>query len=85
MNIQPGSHNASFIFVRHIRACGFCTIGARRFLLERGLSNEEIQDFYQNGMAIERFKQRFGDDVQAQQVIKKALNDGQEESANRWL
>ncbi|WP_445344759.1 hypothetical protein [Acinetobacter bohemicus] len=76
MEIQNSSQNAGFIFVRHIRACGMCSIKARRFFLDRGWSNTEIQDFFDNGMLIERFEQLFGHDAMAQQVIEKAKQDG---------
>lgn len=85
MKEKNSSHNASFIFAHHIRACGFCAQGARRFLLERGLTNEEIQAFYKTGMCIEIAKKRFGSDALAQQVIQKALEDGKEKSANGRL
>lgn len=82
MDTQDSLQNTGFIFVRHIRAAGFCTIGSRRFLLDQGMSNTEIQDFFNNGMSIERFEQLFGHDAMACQVIERALQDGQQESTN---
>ena len=76
MDQVNSSQNAGFIFVRHIRAAGFCTVGSRRFLLNQGMSNAEIQDFFNNGMSIELFEQRFGHDAMAQQVIMRAKEDG---------
>mgnify|MGYP003603676390 CR=1 FL=1 len=77
MEDQNSSQNAGFIFVRHIRACGMCSIKARRFFLDRGWSNAEVQDFFNNGMAIEKFERLFGHDAMAQQVIQRAKQDGQ--------
>jgi len=76
MEIQDSSQNAGFIFVRHIRACGMCSIKARRFFLDHGWSNTEIQDFFENGMLIERFEKLFGHDAMVQQVITRAKEDG---------
>ncbi|MHA3061173.1 hypothetical protein ACX1NY_11190 [Acinetobacter sp. ANC 4631] len=77
--------NAGFIFVRHVRACGMCTLGARRFLLANGMTSDEVRDFYQNGMTIEKFEQMFGHDALCREVINKAKEDGQEEKANGWV
>lgn len=85
MDQVNSSQNAGFIFVRHIRAAGFCTVGSRRFLLNQGMSNAEIQDFFNNGMSIELFEQRFGHDAMAQQVIERAKKDGKQESTDSWL
>ncbi|ENU80001.1 hypothetical protein F975_01753 [Acinetobacter sp. ANC 3789] len=85
MDIPNSSHNAGFIFVRHIRAAGFCTIGSRRFLLDQGMSNAEIQDFFNHGMSTERFEQLFGQDAMARQVIERAKQDGQQESTDDRL
>ena len=85
MDIPNSSHNAGFIFVHHIRAAGFCTIGSRRFLLNQGMSNAEIQEFFSNGMPIERFEQLFGQDAMARQVIERAKQDGQQESTDDRL
>lgn len=82
MDTENSSLNAGFIFVRHIRACGMCTIKARRFLLNQGLSNNEIQDFFSNGMSIQRFEALFGHDAMARQVIERAQQDGQQEKAD---
>lgn len=76
METQNSSQNAGFIFVHHIRACGMCTIKARRFFLNQGLTNAEIQDFFDNGMPIARFEELFGHDAMAQQVIMRAKEDG---------
>lgn len=76
MESQNSQHKAGFIFVHHIRACSMCTIKARRFFLDQGLTNAEIQDFFDNGMAIERFEELFGHDAMAQQVIMRAKEDG---------
>ena len=53
-----------------------CTIKARRFFLNHGLTNAEIQDFFDNGMPIARFEELFGYDAMAQQVIMRAKEDG---------
>ena len=82
MDTQDSPQNAGFIFMHHVRACGMCAIKSRRFLLNQGLSNTEIQDFFNNGMSIERFEQLFGHDAMACQVIERALQDGQQESTN---
>lgn len=82
---QDSPQNAGFIFVRHIRAAGFCIVGSRRFLLDHGMSNAEIQDFFSNGMRIERFEQLFGHDAMARQVIERAQEDGQQEKADGWI
>lgn len=76
MHNQPSSPNAGFIFVRHIRACGMCTIKARRYLLDRDWSNDKIQDFFKNGMPITEFESHFGDDAMVQQIIERAKQDG---------
>jgi hypothetical protein len=76
MESQNSPHKAGFIFVHHIRACGMCTIKARRYLLDKGWSNQQIQDFFKNGMAIEEFEQNFGRDAMVQQVIMRAKEDG---------
>ena len=76
MGIQDSSQNAGFIFVRHIRACGMCTIKSRRFLLDRGWSNQQVQDFFKNGMPIDEFEKFFGRDAMARQVIERAKQDG---------
>ena len=76
MESQNSPHKAGFIFVRHIRACGMCTIKARRFFLNQGLTNTEIKDFFDNGMPIARFEELFGHDAMAQQVIERAKEDG---------
>lgn len=76
MNNQTSSQNASFIFVRHIRACGMCTIKARRYLLDKGWSNQRIQDFFKNGMPITEFESHFGSDAMVQQIIERAKKDG---------
>lgn len=76
MESQNSPHNAGFIFVRHIRACGMCTAGAKRFFLNQGLLSSEIQSFYKNGMTIMRFEELFGHDAMAQQVIMRAKEDG---------
>lgn len=76
MNMTNSSQNAGFIFVRDIRACGMCTIKARRFFLNQGLTNTDIQDFFDNGMPIARFEKLFGHDAMAQQVIKRVKDDG---------
>lgn len=82
MDTEDSSQNAGFIFVRHIRAAGFCTVGSRRFLLDQGMSNAEIQDFFSNGMSIQRFEELFGHDAMARQVIERAQQDGQQEKAD---
>ena len=76
MESQNSPHKAGFIFVHHIRACSMCTIKARRFFLNQGLTNIEIKDFFDNGMAIEQFEELFGHDAMAQQVIMRAKEDG---------
>lgn len=76
MESQNSPHKAGFIFVHHIRACGMCTLGAKRFFIEQGLSSAEVQEFYQNGMSITRFEQLFGHDALARQVIERAKRDG---------
>lgn len=76
MEDQNSSQNAGFIFVRHIRACGMCTIKARRYLLDKGWTNQQIQEFFQNGMLIEEFEQHFGRDAMVKQIIEKAKQDG---------
>lgn len=76
MESQNSPHKAGFIFVQHIRACGMCTIKARRFFLDRGLTNAEIKDFFDNGMPVARFEKLFGHDAMAQQVIMRAKEDG---------
>lgn len=76
MDNQNSSQNAGFIFVRHIRACGMCTIKARRYLVDKGWTNQQIQDFFKNGMPIEQFEQHFGRDAMVQQIIDKAKEDG---------
>lgn len=76
MESQDSSQNAGFIFVRHIRACGMCAIKSRRYLLDRGWSNDQIQDFFSNGMLISEFEGLFGHDAMVQQIIKKAKEDG---------
>jgi len=76
MESQNSPHKAGFIFVHHIRACDMCTIKARRFFLNHGLTNAEIRDFFDRGMAIERFEELFGHDAMAQQVIMRAKEDG---------
>ncbi|WP_151832794.1 hypothetical protein [Acinetobacter ursingii] len=76
MESQNSPHKAGFIFVHHIRACSMCTIKARRFFLNQGLTNTEIQDFFDNGMPIARFEELFGHDAMAQQVIMRAKEDG---------
>lgn len=82
MDTQTSPQTAGFIFVHHIRACGMCTIKARRFLLDQGMSNVEIQNFFNNGMSIAEFEQRFGHDAMARQVIERAQYDGQQESTD---
>lgn len=76
MEPQNSSQNAGFIFVRHIRASGMCTIKARRYLLDKGWTNQQIQDFFKNGMLVEEFEQNFGRDAMVQQIIKRAKEDG---------
>lgn len=76
MESQNSPHKAGFIFVRHIRACGMCTIKSRRFLLDQGWTNTQIQEFFTNGMPIDEFERQFGHDVMAQQVIMRAKEDG---------
>lgn len=76
METQNSPRKAGFIFVHHIRACSMCTIKARRFFLNQGLSNLEIKDFFDNGMPIARFEELFGRDAMAQQVIMRAKEDG---------
>jgi len=76
METQNSSQKAGFIFVRHIRACGMCTIKSRRFLLDQGWSNQQVQDFFKNGMPIDEFEQFFGHDAMARQVIERAKQDG---------
>lgn len=76
MNNQTSSQNTGFIFVRHIRACGMCTIKARRYLLDKGWSNQRIQDFFKNGMPIDEFEGYFGSDAMVQQIIERAKQDG---------
>lgn len=76
MESQNSPHKAGFIFVHHIRACGMCTIKARRFFLNQGLTNIEIKYFFDNGMPIARFEELFGHDAMAQQVIMRAKKDG---------
>ena len=76
MESQNSPHKAGFIFVHHIRACGMCTIKARRFFLNQGLTNVEIKDFFDNGKPIVRFEELFGHDAMAQQVIERAKEDG---------
>lgn len=73
---DQSSQSAGFIFVRHIRACGICTTGARRFLIDNGMTRAEVQDFFNNGMSIEKFEKMFGHDAMAQQVIERAKQDG---------
>ena len=82
MDTENSSQNAGFIFVWHIRAAGFCTVGSRRFLLDQGMSNAEIQDFFSNGMSIQRFEALFGHDAMARQVIERAQQDGQQEKTD---
>ena len=53
-----------------------CTIKARRFFLNQGLTNTDIQDFFDNGMPIARFEKLFGHDAMVQQVIKRVKDDG---------
>lgn len=77
MKDQNSSQNAGFIFVSHIRACGMCSIKARRYFVDHGWSNDQIHDFFNNGMCIEKFTELFGHDAQAQQVITKAKEDGE--------
>lgn len=76
METENSSQNAGFIFVHHIRACGMCSIKARRYFLDRGWSNAEVRDFFDKGMTIERFELLFGHDAMAQQVIERAKRDG---------
>lgn len=76
MESQNSLHKAGFIFVHHIRACGMCTIKSRRFLLNQGWTNTQIQEFFTNGMPIARFEELFGHDAMAQQVIMRAKEDG---------
>ena len=57
MESQNSPHKAGFIFVHHIRACSMCTIKARRFFLNQGLTNVEIQDFFDNRMPIAQLNQ----------------------------
>lgn len=76
METQDSPQSAGFIFVRHIRACGICTTGARRFLIDNGMTRAEVQDFFNNGMSIEKFEKMFGHDAMAQQVIERAKQDG---------
>ena len=76
MESQNSPHKAGFIFVHHIRACSMCTIKARRFFLNQGLTNIEIIDFFDNGMPIARFEELFGHDAMAQQVIMSAYEYG---------
>ena len=76
MKSQNSPQNAGFIFVHHIRACGMCTLKARRFLLDRNWSNQEVKEFFEHGMSIERFEKLFGQDAMARQIIKKAKENG---------
>lgn len=76
MEDQNSPQNAGFIFVHHIRACGMCSIKARRYFLDHGWTNAQIKDFFDNGMPIEQFKAFFGHDAMAQQVIERAEKDG---------
>ena len=76
MESQNSPHKVGFIFVHHIRACSMCTIKARRFFLNQGLTNAEIQDFFDNGMPIARFEELFGHDAMAKQVIMRAKENG---------
>ena len=78
MENQNSSQSAGFIFVRHIRACGMCTLGAKRFFMNYGLSSAEVQEFYKNGMSVEKFNELFGRDPMAQQVIRKAQDEEKE-------
>ncbi|NWK75666.1 hypothetical protein HYG93_15635 [Acinetobacter sp. SwsAc6] len=78
MENQNSPQPAGFIFVRHIRACGMCTLGAKRFFMNYGLSSAEVQEFYKNGMSVEKFNELFGHDPMAQQVIRKAQDEEKE-------
>lgn len=78
MEDQNSPQIAGFIFVRHIRACGMCTLGAKRFFMNYGLSSAEVQEFYKNGMSVEKFNELFGRDPMAQQVIRKAQDEEKE-------
>ena len=64
------------VTIKHIRACKICAIGAKKWFLENGMTKEEVQDFFKNGMELEKFKELFGHDIMAQQVIEMALKDG---------
>lgn len=76
MDTQNSSQNAGFIFVHHIRACGMCSIKARRYFLDHGWTNDQIQDFFKNGMPVDEFDKLFGRDAMARQVIERAKQDG---------
>lgn len=78
MKDQNSPLPAGFIFVRHIRACGMCTLGAKRFFMNYGLSSVEVQEFYKYGMSVEKFNELFGHDPMAQQVIRKAQDEEKE-------
>lgn len=59
------------IYMRHLRATGLCAKGTRRYMAEcYGLSNVEVASFFKDGMAVDEFKQRFGNDVLGQRAIK---------------
>jgi hypothetical protein len=73
---DSSSQTVGFIFVRHIRACGMCSIKARRFFLDFGWTNAQVQEFFNNGMPIDQFEQLFGHDAMAQQVIERAKRNG---------
>jgi hypothetical protein len=58
------------IYMRHFRTVDMCAKGSRRILLEYyGMTGKEVSDLFKNGMDAEEFKNRFGHDAMAQQVI----------------
>lgn len=59
-----------------------CSVKVRRFMLNQGLGDAEVKDFFKNGMALERFKELFGHDANAQQIIKRVEENGQQKSAD---
>ncbi len=63
-----------YIFPHHFEQCGYCQKGSRRHMLNSGLTKDEVRDFYKNGMIVEEFIQKFGNDHQAMKIVEHVKN-----------
>lgn len=75
----------SRVFIHHVRACGNCAIGMKKYLIDSGMTQKQAQDFFKNGMLISEFEERFGSDPLARNVIERAKLDGEKEKTDGRL